>query len=113
MERVQREGGREGWDGKEGVSEKGRVREKGCCGIYRELGIIMCIIILSFLPQRGKWAAYVPSAPQSNVHFYSCPTGYCRCRHDNSINNNTCVYSYSHGDPDLQCECDRRGEEIL
>ncbi|CAI8057069.1 hypothetical protein GBAR_LOCUS31080, partial [Geodia barretti] len=49
------------------------------------------------------------SSPQSNLQFYPCPTGYCRCRHDDSVSNETCVYSYSHSDPDYQCACSRRG----
>ena len=43
------------------------------------------------------------------MQFYTCPAGYCRCRYDTVIGNDTCVYSYSHTDPDFQCICDRRG----
>ena len=53
---------------------------------------------------------FVPSSPQNNLALYPCPPGYCRCSHDSSVGNSTCVYSYSHSDPDKQCNCDRRGE---
>ena len=62
-----------------------------------------------FHTQREKWAVFVPSRLRTNLQFYACPKGYCRCRHDSSVGNNTCVYSYSHNDPDLQCTCDRKG----
>ena len=52
----------------------------------------------------------MPSSPQTNLQLYPCPAGYCRCRHDTSVSNGTCVYSYSHSDPDYQCACSRRGE---
>ena len=53
---------------------------------------------------------FVPDTPQSNMEFYSCPAGYCRCSYDKSVDNTTCIYSYSHSDPDLQCVCGRKGE---
>ena len=43
------------------------------------------------------------------MQFYVCPAGYCRCKYDTVISNDTCVYSYSHNDPDLQCTCGRKG----
>ena len=65
-----------------------------------------------FHPQRGKWAVFVPSAPQANMKFYPCPAGYCRCHHEGSISDNICVYSYTHSDPNLQCSCERKGEKL-
>ena len=53
---------------------------------------------------------YVPSRPHSNMEFYNCPMGYCRYSHDTSVGKDTCVYTYSHSDSDLQCNCDRKGE---
>ena len=47
------------------------------------------------------------------MQFYTCPAGYCSCKHDSVISNSTCIYSYSHTDPDLQCACDRRGGVII
>ena len=71
-------------------------------------------LTLSLTPtQRGKWAVYVPTTPRANLHFYPCPTGYCRCRHDTSVSNTTCIYSYLHSDPDSQCACSRRGRPSL
>ena len=61
--------------------------------------------------QQGKWGVYVPTSKGTNMQFYTCPAGYCSCKHDSDISNNTCVYSYVHSNPDLQCTCGRKGEE--
>ena len=53
---------------------------------------------------------YIPTEVGANLEFYPCPTGYCRCSHDNSIGNNTCVYTYTNSDPDNQCICGRSGK---
>ena len=55
---------------------------------------------------------FVPSVTQANMEFYPCPMGYCRCTHEGSISTSTCVYSYTHSDPNLQCNCDRKGIRI-
>ena len=60
--------------------------------------------------QRGKWAVYVPTAENINLEFHACPAGYCHCTHNSSIGENKCVYTYSTSDPDLQCNCGRRGK---
>ena len=59
--------------------------------------------------QQGKWGVYVPTSKGTNMQFYMCPAGYCSCKHDSDISNNTCVYSYVHSNPDLQCTCGRIG----
>jgi hypothetical protein len=56
----------------------------------------------------GKWGVYVQNN-EPNMEFYTCPAGYCSCRRDAEISNDTCVYSYVHSDPDLQCSCGRTG----
>ena len=55
---------------------------------------------------------FVPATPQANMEFYPCPVGYCRCSHEGNVGSSTCVYSYSHSDPNLQCICDRKGEMV-
>ena len=53
---------------------------------------------------------FVPSVPQANMEFYPCPMGYCRCTHEGSLSTST--YVYTHSDPNLQCNCDRKGIEL-
>ena len=68
---------------------------------------LLCVL------QPGTWGIYVPTKEGANMKFYACPAGYCSCRHDAEISNDTCVYSYVSGDPDLQCSCGRTGKDEI
>ena len=45
----------------------------------------------------------------TNLEYYHCPPGYCRCTILDGLSDNVCNNIYYHYDDDDQCVCDRKG----
>ena len=45
----------------------------------------------------------------TNLEYYHCPPGYCRCTILDGFSDYVCYNIYYHYDDDNQCVCDREG----
>jgi len=51
------------------------------------------------------------NSADENLVAYPCPTGYCRCfLQHNNLGEDVCSFAYFNGDPDKQCDCERKGQ---
>lgn len=55
---------------------------------------------------------YSPVEP-GNLFIYACPPGFCQCYLNTSVGDSSCINVYTNSDPNLQCGCNRKGNESL